>query len=55
VPVQLPGERLSYHSLGLDAMRQTVGEVLRGVADAPSFRGMAYHDYQGLSALLQGR
>jgi hypothetical protein len=55
VPVQLPGERLSYHSLGLDAMRQTVGEVLRGVADAPSFRGMAYHDYQGLSALLRGR
>jgi hypothetical protein len=54
-PVPLPGERVSFHSLGLDAMRRVSGEVRRGLAGRAAFRGLAYHDYVGLKALVEGR
>ena len=51
-PVPLPGARLSFHSLGLGAMRRVEGELLRELGASAAFRGVAYHDYVGLRSLL---
>jgi hypothetical protein len=51
-PVPLPGDRLSFFGLGADAMRRTAGEIIDGMRGQAAFRGLAYHDYDGLRALL---
>ena len=51
-PVPLPGDRLSFYSLGADAMRDVTEQIVRQFADDPAFLGLAFHDYRGLSALL---
>lgn len=55
VPVPLPGDALSFHSLGPERMTEVTGEVLAGLRGNPSFRGLAFHDYLGLRALLDPR
>jgi hypothetical protein len=54
-PVALSGAVLSFHSLGAEAMRQVADEVLAAFGGGASFRGIAYHDYDGLRALLDVR
>jgi hypothetical protein len=54
-PVPLPGSALSFHSLGAEAMVRTAEEVLARLGGSAAFRGIAYHDYSGLRALLEGR
>lgn len=51
-PVPLRGDRLSFYSLGPDAMQAVTDEILRKFGGHPAFLGLAYHDYRGLSALL---
>jgi hypothetical protein len=53
LPLPLPGSRLSFHSLGAETMRRTAAEIIERVGDVPTFRGLAYHDYRALSALLE--
>jgi len=54
IPVEIPGEKLSFHSLGPDAMEMVTDQILRELAGEKAFRGFAYHDYRGLKALLGG-
>jgi len=54
-PVPLAGDALSFHALGAEAMRRVAGEVLEGFGGEAAFRGLAYHDYEGLRDLLEGR
>jgi hypothetical protein len=51
-PVPVPGDRISFHSLGADAMWSVTGEVERRFDDQPGFLGLAFHDYVGLRELL---
>ena len=52
-PVPLPGDFISFHSLGLDAMTSTTAEIERRFRHQPSYLGLAFHDYRGLRALLE--
>jgi hypothetical protein len=52
-PVSLPGDLLSFYSLGPDAMDALARRVVAQFGDEPAFLGLAFHDYRGLSALLQ--
>ena len=52
-PVPLPGDMLSFHALGPEAMNALVQRVVLQFGEDPAFLGLAYHDYRGLSALLQ--
>lgn len=54
LPVRLEADRLSFHDLGAESLRRATDEIVRGFADAPAFRGLAYHDYVGLKRLLDG-
>jgi len=54
-PVELPGDALSFYSLGAEAMRQVAREVVEGLGGMPAFQGLAYHDYRGLRTLLRAR
>jgi hypothetical protein len=54
-PVQLPGDHLSFHSLGWDAMENVAGEIVEQFSAAPAFVGLAFHDYLGLRALRARR
>jgi len=49
----LPGDRLSFYGLGPDAMQAVADEIVRHFGGDPAFLGLAYHDYRGLSALLE--
>jgi len=49
----LPGDHLSFYGLGPDAMQAVTDEVVRHFGGDPAFLGLAYHDYRGLSALLE--
>lgn len=51
-PVRVAGDRLSFYSLGADTMRAVTDQIVRQFANAPAFLGLAFHDYEGLSALL---
>jgi hypothetical protein len=53
-PLPLPGDMLSFHSLGADAMRSVTDEIVRRFRAQSSFLGLAFHDYRGLRALLEG-
>jgi hypothetical protein len=53
VPVPLPGDKLSFYSLGPDAMQAVTDEVVRHFGGDPAFLGLAYHDYGGLSGLIE--
>ena len=52
-PVSLPGDWLSFYSLGSDAMETVTGQIVFQFGDDPAFLGLAFHDYRGLSALLE--
>lgn len=52
-PIPLPGERLSFYSLGPDAMETVADQIRRQFGHLPAFLGLAFHDYRGLSALLR--
>lgn len=52
-PVSLPGDLLSFYSLGPEAMEALAQEVARHFGSDPAFLGLAFHDYRGLSALRQ--
>jgi hypothetical protein len=54
-PVPLQGDRLSFHSLGARAMDAVTDQIVRHLGDDPAFLGLAYHDYRGLSELLDPR
>jgi hypothetical protein len=49
----LPGDHLSFYGLGADAMQAVTDEIVRHFGGDPAFLGLAYHDYRGLSALLE--
>jgi hypothetical protein len=51
-PVPLPGDLISFHALGADAMWQTASEIERNFGSQPSYLGLAFHDYRGLRELL---
>jgi hypothetical protein len=52
-PTALPGDRLSFYSLGADAMETVTDQILRRFGSDPAFMGLAFHDYRGLSTLLR--
>ncbi len=54
-PVPLPGSRLSFHRLGVEAMLGVSAQLLQGLSGHGAFRGLAFHDYRGLSTLLGRR
>jgi hypothetical protein len=54
-PVPLQGDRLSFQSLGARAMDAVTDQIVRHLGDDPAFLGLAYHDYRGLSELLDPR
>jgi hypothetical protein len=51
-PVPVPGDFISFHSLGSDAMWSVASEVERRFDSRPGFLGLAFHDYVGLRDLL---
>jgi hypothetical protein len=51
-PTPLPGSRLSFYSLGPDAMEIVTDQIGRRFEADPAFMGLAFHDYRGLSRLL---
>ena len=52
-PISLPGDRLSFYSLGPDAMETMTDQIVLQFGQDSAFLGLAFHDYRGLSALLQ--
>ena len=54
-PAQVLGDRLSYYGLGPELMDAETTRVLGALAEEPAFLGLAFHDYLGLRALLEGR
>jgi hypothetical protein len=53
-PVRVPGDELSFHGLGAARMRAETDTLARTLSASPAFAGLAYHDYVGLKALLDG-
>jgi len=51
-PIRVAADKQSFHNLGRDRMTDVTGEVVRHLIDQPAFVGLAFHDYQGLRALL---
>lgn len=52
-PVPLPGDLLSFHSLGAAAMWSVTTEIEERYRHQPGYLGLAFHDYRGLRALLE--
>lgn len=51
-PAPVPGDMISFHSLGADAMWSVAAEIDRRFGSQPGYLGLAFHDYRGLSELL---
>jgi len=49
---RLPGSDLSFQSLGADSLSAVSDAVVRELGGEDSFRGIAFHDYKSMEALL---
>lgn len=54
-PTRVDGDLQSFHSLGIERMRSVTAEIVRHLAGRPTFAGLAFHDYPGMRALVEGR
>lgn len=50
--VNVDGDALSFHDLGPDVFDTETQRLVRALAGEPAFRGLAFHDYRGLSRIL---
>lgn len=53
-PTRVAADLQSFHGLGAGAMRDVTGRIVRHLVAEPAFAGLAFHDYLGLRALLEG-
>lgn len=53
-PTRVAGDLQSFHALGADRLQEVSGEIVRHLASRPAFAGLAFHDYAGYRALLNG-
>lgn len=53
-PVRVWGDRESFHGLGAERLHAETDTLVRVLSASPAFAGLAYHDYVGLKALLEG-
>ena len=51
-PARIAADAQSFYALGRAAMEEVTDEVVRTFASRPAFLGLAFHDYEGLRALL---
>jgi hypothetical protein len=54
-PTRVAGDVQSFHSLGIERMRSVTAEIVLHLAGRPTFAGLAFHDYPGMRALVEGR
>ncbi len=53
-PTRVAGDLQSFYALGADRLREVSGEIVRHLASRPAFVGLAFHDFAGYRALLNG-
>lgn len=51
-PLVTPGARLSFHTLGTEALRRETRRMVDELAAWPAFAGLAYHHYATLTEIL---
>ena len=54
-PTRIAADMQSFYNLGPAAMERVTDELVGGLSHRSAFLGLAYHDYEGLRALLSQR
>lgn len=54
-PTRIAGDLQSFYALGEERMRAVTRDIVRHLAAHPTFAGLAFHDYPGMRALVDGR